>query len=142
PGAKAVIFTSGTGGVTDYENADIVVQPLPNGPRRVVQKNGYYGRYVRSGHLVYMHEGTLFAAPFDVNRLEVTGPPVPAVEAVVSTSGNGGVQFAASDTGTAVYVSGQGLSSTSPFGWVDRTGKASLLRNTPADWSNPSFSRD
>ena len=43
------------------------------GRRKVVQRGGYHGRYLPSGHLVYIHDGTLFAAPFDLDRLEVTG---------------------------------------------------------------------
>ena len=37
------------------------------GARKIVQRGGYYGRYLPSGHLVYIHDGTLFAAPFDVD---------------------------------------------------------------------------
>lgn len=67
-GGKAVMFTanSQTG---DFEDANIVVQSLPDGPRKIVQRDGYFGRYLQSGHLAYMHGGTLFVAPFDVTRL-------------------------------------------------------------------------
>jgi hypothetical protein len=40
-------------------------------------RGGYYGRYVPSGHLLYVHQGTVYAAPMDVNRLELTGPAAP-----------------------------------------------------------------
>src|SRR4029077_14890718 len=73
PGGKAVLYMSrnSTGG--QYDDANLVVQQLPTGARRIVQRGAYYGRYVPSGHLVYIHEGTLFAVPFDLDRLEVTG---------------------------------------------------------------------
>jgi WD40-like Beta Propeller Repeat len=62
PGSKAVLYTSsGTTGA--YNDADLVVHVLPHGPRKVVQRGGYHGRYLSSGHLVYIHDGTLFAAP-------------------------------------------------------------------------------
>jgi serine/threonine-protein kinase len=64
-----------------------VVQPLPMGTRKIVHRGGYYGRHLLSGHLIYLHDGTLFAAPFDLNRLEVTGQPVPVVEGVTSNGG-------------------------------------------------------
>ena len=50
-----------------------MVQPLPRGTAKVVHRGGYHGRYLSSGHLVYIHDGTLFAAPFNLERLEVTG---------------------------------------------------------------------
>jgi hypothetical protein len=34
------------------------------------QRDGYLGPYLGSGHLAYMHGGTLFVAPFDLTRLE------------------------------------------------------------------------
>ena len=44
---------------------------LPNGPRKILLRNGYlYGRYLPSGHLLYMKDRTLFAAPFDLDRLD------------------------------------------------------------------------
>ena len=67
---------------------------------------GYHGRYLPSGHLVYIHDGTLFAAPFDLDRLEVTGQPVPALEGVTSNATTGGAQFAVSASGTLVYLPG------------------------------------
>ena len=96
----------GSSNTGDWEDANIVVQPLPTGARKIVQRGGSYGRYLPSGHLVYIHNGTLFAAPFDLARLEVIGQPVPALEGVITGPTNGGAQFAVSDTGTLVYLSG------------------------------------
>src|SRR5207302_643790 len=52
------------------------------GPAAV--RGGYYGRYLTSGHLVYIRDGKLFAVPFDRNRLEVTGQSVAVLEGLVS----------------------------------------------------------
>ena len=38
---------------------------------------GSDGRYLPTGHLVYALGGVVFARPFDLRRLEVTGGPVP-----------------------------------------------------------------
>jgi serine/threonine-protein kinase len=93
PGAKAVLYmSSGTGG-GGAENSNIVVQPSPSGIPKVVVRGGYHPQYTTSGHLLYIHEGTLFAAPFDLNRLEVTGQSVPAVEGVSAQTAGGAAQF-------------------------------------------------
>ena len=146
PGGKAVLYTSQR--VTrSADNEDIVVQPLPNGLRKVVvQRSGYYGRYLPSGHLVYVHEGTLFAAPFDLDRLELTGQPVPVLEGVTVSSflaGSArGAQFAVAGNGTLVYVSAQRVSHDAPISWMDRQGTTMPLRATPANWANLVFAPD
>ena len=142
PGSKAVIFTSlGTGGSV-FDAGQIVVQTLPDGPRTVLAKNAYFGRYTRSGHMLYVQQGTLFAAPFDVNRLELTGAGVPAVESLLSANSNGSAQLTIADNGTVAHISGATVSSSAPIDWLDASGKTTPLRSTAADWSSPSFSPD
>ena len=79
--------------------------------------------YAATGHVVYATaEGTLMAAPFDVRRLEVTGPSVALVEGVlvVSTSAS---QFALSESGTLLYSTG-GAGAVAELVWVSRAGQA------------------
>jgi serine/threonine-protein kinase len=140
PGSKAVLFTSGP--VGNYDDAAIVVQAIPDGSPKVVQRGGYYGRFVSSGHLVYIHGGTLFAAPFDLDRLELTGTPVPVAEGVNASTGTGAVNFAVSDNGTFVYLQGPGVGLDAPILWMDRAGGTTPLRAAPSAWSNPKFSPD
>ena len=142
PGGKALLYT-GAPTTTAWDDASIVVQQLPAGERKVLQRGGYYGRYLPSGHLVYLHEGTLFAAPFDLDRLELTGPSVPAVPDVMTNTTTGGAQFAFSDRGTVVYFPGHSLDiNTVPIFWMDRGGKTVPLRSTRADWTGILFSPD
>ena len=68
PGGKAVLYTGHSKG-TGFDDGNIVVQQLPAGHRTIVQRGGYYGRYLPSGHIIYVHEATLFAIPFDTDRL-------------------------------------------------------------------------
>ncbi len=141
PGGQALLYTAHSQ-VGDFEGATIVVQPLPSGPRRVLQRGGYYGRYLRSGHLVYMHEGTLFAAPFDPGRLELRGPPVPALEGVSAAAGFAGAHFAFSDRGLLVFLPGTGIQATVPILWLDREGKTQPLRGLPGRYLSIRFSPD
>src|SRR5439155_2165782 len=81
PGAKAILFAAfETQGGIDVSN--IVAQRLPGGPSKIVLRGAHYARYLRNGYLVYAQEATLFAVPFDVNRLEVTGEPVAVLQGV------------------------------------------------------------
>ena len=56
---------------------NIEVLSLKDGQWKAVQRGGYFGRYLPNGHLVYVHQGTLFAVGFDLDRLEVRGTPAP-----------------------------------------------------------------
>jgi Tol biopolymer transport system component len=138
PGSKAVLFMSSTS--TDFEDADIFVYSIASGQRKTVQRGGFYAHYLPSGHVVYMHEGTLFAVPFDLKRLEATGQPAPILEGVVTNPDNGGAQFSFSDTGNLVYVAGRAGGKNVSINWMDREGKFTPLRETPGNYYDPAFS--
>jgi serine/threonine protein kinase/dipeptidyl aminopeptidase/acylaminoacyl peptidase len=141
PGSKAVLFTSSTTRA-NFEEADIVVYSMASGLRRTVQRGGYYARYVPSGHVVYMHEGTLFAVPFDLKRLEVTGQPTPILEGVATSPVTGGAQFSFSDTGNLVYVAGSFGRQSVSIDWMDHEGKFTPLREIPSEYYDLAFSPD
>jgi Tol biopolymer transport system component len=139
PGAKAIMYTAHSA-ANSLDAANIVVQPLPTGEPKVVHKGGYHARVLPSGHLVFVQEGALFAAPFDFDRLEVTGRPVRVVDGIVANSGTGGAHYAVSMTGRLVYLAGEAGNFAQPITWVDRKGTTTPLRATPSVWGNPSFS--
>ena len=141
PGGKAVLFTSNTHQY-NFEDSEIVVYATVSGQRKTVQRGGFYARYLPSGHVVYMHEGTLFAVPFDLKRLEVTGQPAPILEDVVTVPNYAGAQFSFSETGNLAYVAGGGGGQNVSIYWMDREGKFTPLRETPGGYSNPAFSPD
>jgi Protein kinase domain len=111
----------------------------------LIQRAAYFGRYVASGHLLFVHEGTIFAAPFDPARLEVTGPSVPVLEGVASGPGgvgrNGAAQIAISETGSAAYLQGESFTGV-PLDLMDRTGKVTPLNARRMLWNAPRFSPD
>jgi serine/threonine-protein kinase len=141
PGAKAVLFTAfGTQGGVDASK--IVAQRLPAGPSRVVLRGPHYARYLRTGHLLYAQGATLFAVPFDADRLEITGQPVAVVQGVLGFRMSGVSWFDASDTGTLAYVAGQLIGTDAPLLWMRRDGTTVPMRAKPLDWRDPRFSPD
>jgi serine/threonine-protein kinase len=140
PGDKALLYTSLT--VTyGLDGANIVVQSYPNGTPKTLIHGGYSARYVGSGHIVYVHDGTLFAVPFDLGHLELKGQPAPVVGGVTSDQ-TGSAHFSVSDNGVVVYLAGGSLNNLPPISWLDDAGRTSLLRSTGTNWSNPQFSPD
>jgi serine/threonine protein kinase/Tol biopolymer transport system component len=141
PGSKDVIFTDHASG-GQFDDADIAVYSVVSGKVKSLLHGGSYARYLPGGHLVYIHNGTLFAVPFDSKRLEVTGQSAPVVEGVASVPQTGGAQFSFSDTGTFVYVAGSAVSSDVSIYWMDAAGKFTPLHETPGDYDNPAISPD
>ena len=139
PGGKGVLFTAGD---MSYDNADLVVQTLPAGPRKIVHRGGTYGRYLASGHLAFVHEKALVAMPFDLDRLEATGPPVRVIDGIMSSSLSGGAQFDVSPAGTLVYLAGTAADGPLQMNWMDRTGRTTVLHQTPTSWLKPRFAPD
>ena len=104
PGGESVIYTVGTVGT--WNQAEIVAQSLTTGERSVLVQGGTNPHYLPTGHLVYAHDGRIFAVPFDPRRLRVTGAPAPVLENVLQST-DGAAQFGVSQAGMAAYVSGE-----------------------------------
>ena len=144
PGGKAVLFTARRN--ANWDDSQIVVQDLETGERRVLVEGGTDGRYVPTGHLAYFRDGTLFAVPFDLARLEVTGGPVPIVEDVVGTDRGqtGAAHFGFSRNGSLIYLvradSAQQAEHT--LVWVDLQGSEEPLGAPPRAYGQLQLSPD
>jgi eukaryotic-like serine/threonine-protein kinase len=109
PGNRAVLFTTLApgAGIEQWDTASIVVQALGSGERKTIVERGSHARYLSSGHIVYVLDGVLFAAPFDERRLQVTGRAVPVVNGVRRGNfGNTSAKYSVSDSGSLVFVPG------------------------------------
>ena len=141
PGGRAVLYSGNTTSI-GWDSGSIMAQPVSGGVPKVVLSGGFHGRYMRSGHLMYVRDGTLFAVTFDPDRLETRGTPTPVLQDVLVNNNTGGAQFSVADNGTLVYVTGKSLALDVPIWWMDHTGKSTVLRAEPSDWYAPRFSPD
>jgi serine/threonine-protein kinase len=149
PGGKAVLFTAHTrlAGVVDpsFDDATIEVMTLGDRRQKILFRGGTYGRYVPSGHLLYVNRGTLFAVPFDPRALEVRGEPIVVLNQVACNSSYGDAEFEASQTGTLVYRSGSTRNTHNGLvtvQWLESDGKTRALFPKPGDYARPSLSPD
>jgi serine/threonine protein kinase/Tol biopolymer transport system component len=104
PGSRSALFTAYQFGA-DSEEANIEVLSFETGERKKLER-GYFGRYLPSGHLVFVRQNTLFAAPFDLRHLVLTAAPKPILEDVSGPAYSGARNFDFSQSGTFVYLSG------------------------------------
>ena len=146
PGGEWLLFTLATAATADgWDKAQIVVQSLKSSERKTLVSGGSDGRYLPTGHLVYALGGVLFAVPFDLPRLAVTGGPVPIVEGVKRSSGTTGTaHFSVSSTGSLVFVPGPASTSSaqSDLALVDRNGAVQPLKLPPGAYEYPRLSPD
>jgi serine/threonine-protein kinase len=140
PDGKTVLFEI----VWDAKNIQVAIQSLkPSEPKVLFE--GANTRYLPTGHLVYGFRNNLFAVPFDLDRLEIAGGPVPLIEDVFRSGGVFSLQYAVSDSGTLVYVPGTGTASAPvqrTLVWVDRSGKEAPLTAPLNGYFNPRISPD
>ena len=136
PGTGTLIFTAHA----DAGSAGSVIARTADGQRRLLHRGALFGRYAPSGHLLYVNEGTLFAAPFDVNTLAVTGRAVPIVDDVAHALLNGTAQYALSNTGLLAYR--RARSRNRVLEWMDPSGEVRPLRTVAAEYQEARFSED
>ena len=91
----------------------VAVMELATRKWRVLLEDAADARYVATGHLAFLRQGTLMVVPFDLDRLEVTGQPVPDIEKIAqalnnvnSTYDTAAGQFSISASGSLVYAFG------------------------------------
>jgi serine/threonine-protein kinase len=125
-----------------FDQANLIVTTIAGGQSKVVVKGGYYGRYLPSGHLIYVQQGTLFAVPFDLAKLETVGRAVPALDNFVANPSTGGAQFSFASDGTFVYLPGKAFTDDRRIDWLSRDGKPTVLRAAASAWRQPRFSPD
>src|SRR5579862_271163 len=141
PGGGAVLFT-GSASASAQDNANIEVLSLKTGQVKILQHGGYYGRYLPSGHLVFLRQGALFGVKFDAQRLEVEGTPSPLLDDVASNSSTGAGQFDFSGAGTFVYLAGKSAAEVWQMAWLDSSGRTQPVLAAPGSYGTPRLSPD
>ena len=145
PGGAAILFTLARGSTPDqWDRAQLVIQSLKSHTRNVVFEGGSDGRYLPTGHIVYAYGGTLFAVPFDLRQLKITGQQVSVIEGVRRSTGTTGTaQYSFSDNGSLVYVPGPATSGVQlALTFVDRKGSIEPLKLPQAPYATPRISPD
>ena len=144
PGNEAVLFTI-TPLNANIDASQIAVLDLrdPKRPPKIVLRGGSQAKYVSSGHLVYASGGALRAVPFDLDKRQVIGTPVP-VQGGIVTLPTGTAEFDISANGTLVYATGGvGFAPPRTLVWLDRQGREAPVKGAPTrSYVSPRLSPD
>ena len=144
PGGKAVLFATYESPNTDTATIDVLT--LADHHRRTVSRAGTSPRYLAvssgAGYLVYLNKSTLFAVPFDLDKLETRGTALPILDDVAASRRVNTAQLSFSATGTLVYRRGSGDGGLFTVAWLDAAGKAQPLLAKPGAYDRPGLSPD
>jgi serine/threonine-protein kinase len=146
---RTILFTvaSGQRGANRWDQGQIVIQTVGSAQRNVVLRGGSQGRYVPTGHLLYMTGDTLMAVPLDRAR-HVRGGPVPIVEGVRRFRvliGSPAASFAIATNGSLVYIAAAADDVTYQprlLALATRDGKLQRLSLPPQPYHHPRVSSD
>jgi eukaryotic-like serine/threonine-protein kinase len=92
------------------------------------------------GYILFVQDSTLFARPFDEQRLEFSGEPVRVVDGI-PVIGFGRAPFSVSAAGVLAYWP-YAVGTPSVLRWLDRNGRASAAVDTPAQYIGFAISPD
>ncbi len=142
PGGQRVLLTASRTS-RDFAQGTVEIQSLETGSRKVLMEKAYFGRYVSTGHLIFVRDATLFAVAVDLDQQEILGQPVPIIDELASDPADGSAQLAFSETGSLVYGAGtKAEAKVVSAVWVDRQGKSRPLIQQPGLYYAPRFSPD
>ena len=137
PGGRAVLIT-----VHEREQQfRIDALKLGTAERRTVIEDGFDARYISTGHIVYGSGNALFAAPFDPERLEPSGPPIQLLDGVSTDRSQGDAHYSLADTGALVFLP-LVPQPRRTIAWVDRSGRTTPLPLEPRAYWTPRLSPD
>jgi serine/threonine-protein kinase len=129
-GGKAVVFTA----MRNPSGLETHIEWLSveTGRRKLLVDDAADGRYVPTGHLVFVRRGALMAVPFDLAAVRTTGSPVTVVPRVMQAfntfmpdMNSGAGQYSLSETGALIWASGGTLpDNASHLYWIERSGRA------------------
>lgn len=120
PGGRTILFTRWQ---TSAEDAEVAAYSLESGSQKTLLRRASVARYA-AGHLVISRLNSLWAVPFDLSRVEVTGAPV-SLDIEVTGQVRETGSFDVSPDGTLVYWPGELPKFT--LVWLDRAGRAAPL---------------
>ncbi len=128
PGSRGILFEGCTSGCVTMS---LRALDLKTGTQKLLVSEATQGWYLPTGHLLWARrDGTVLAAPFDLDRLELTGSGVPVLQGVALLFG--APQLAWSASGSVVYAAGE---SRGNEGTVVRVGMDGALSGLDSGWT-------
>ncbi len=150
PGGRAVLFNVAyhriiLGSQADW---DVAVTDLETGTKKILVESAGNPKYV-SGHLLFGRDGIVYAAPLDIEKLELTRAPAPVLEGVFMWSSPGEndsiaghVYYDVARDGTLLFSPREARLPRRTVVLVDRDGRRERASRSQRAYANPFISHD
>jgi len=123
PGSRGVLFKVCTSGCVTM---DVNVLDLRTGQQKLLIPGAAHAWYIGDGRLLYVQpSGAALVAPFDLDKLELTGAGVPILDGILVS--NGYPELAWSPSGALVYLAGTGGTADNEVVRATRDGVATVV---------------
>jgi Tol biopolymer transport system component len=139
PGGEWIVYTSWN---TPIEKARIMAFSLRSGERRLLVEGGSHGLWLPTGHLTWVRDLKLMAAPFDLDKLKVAGTPEPVLDDIYLNSSDGYSNLAVGSDGTLVYAPSSIMEYPVELVWSDRAGQVTPTGLPVGRYTSPRLSPD
>ena len=147
PDGKSALFTVVKHGLD--RKSSIALLRLETRQWSVLLQNAADARYIPTGHLVFLQQGTLMSVGFDPASQVVMGQPIALVDNVIQALclGSRGHtcagQFGISDNGSLLYAAGGIVpDEENSLEWVDQNGTAQPVTGLKTSYFAPRLSPD
>lgn len=142
PEGKALLFTR----ANRAGDSRIELFNLETRDSRALVEAAYHASYSPTGHITFIREGSLWAVPFDLDNLLLSGPEVMLIEGIEALPFVLYASYSLSDSGKLIYIPDIQLqpetAQRTVLAWVDRTGAETVLDMEPQIFTWPKLSPD
>jgi Tol biopolymer transport system component len=137
PDGRHVLFTTYR---TPIDSSTIEVLDLRTLEHWPILAGGHDATYSPTGHLLFAYFETLYAVPFDLGTLTVSGARVPVLSDVGYDGSSGDSGYALSGDGTLAYIRASSFASETRLVWVDRSGVPAPVTGEWGRFTEPNLS--
>ena len=136
-GGETLLFTALDGNCNALY---IVAQNVKTSKKHILIRGGNSPHYLQTEHLTYVQEGSMLAVPFDLEKLQITGPSVTVIDDIMMGRCTG-TDISISKDGSIFYMPGR-YRMERLLVWVDRQGNSEPITEERRIFSGPRFSPD
>jgi eukaryotic-like serine/threonine-protein kinase len=138
PDGKHFLFVAQS---ANRENSAVFVGSLDSDPPKRLLASELKATFAPPNHLLFVHDTTLMAQEFDLQRHELLNDPVTVAEGINTNPPPGQAGFSVSESGLLAYRGGGSIANRQLL-LADRNGRSLGFAGTPAPFQNPAFSPD
>ena len=111
PGGSHMLITSSNAPFSVTTTGKVELLNLNTLEREVLIESAFNAQYARSGHVIFSRDAAIWAVPFDLESLEITGGQVPVVLEVETEQRRGAAIYSFSESGRLIYLRGGAIGS-------------------------------